>query len=277
MPILDDPLLDAFRAEVERNDEDIDLAGAALAGSLYACPDLIRAPVLRQFDTMARIAAPRIHAAADESAAVQALLDVVLRAPGLRGADGADAEQYYDPRNSFLHEVLDRGVGIPIALAIILISVGARVGLPLGGTSMPMHFLVRVVGARPALLIDCYDGGQLLGEPDCRTMLARLSQGRAAWRADMIDVIANTAVLTRWLNNLKLIYLDEEDLASAALVLNRLRLLNPELPSLARERGLVLYRLQVFAAARRDLEEYLAMAGTAADAPAIRQILERMS
>jgi regulator of sirC expression with transglutaminase-like and TPR domain len=272
------PSLDAFRALVSLPDDDIDLAHAAAVAVLYEFPDFDTKAFLAQLDHLAERVLLRSGGSTDVLTQIQALLQELFSPLGLhlRGARDNAQESYYDPYNSFPHTVLERKRGIPIALAILMISVGARAGIALGGTRMPLHFLVRVLGVRPPLLIDCYEGGHLLNIETCRETLRILSQERIQFQPDMAELIPNTDILTRYLNNLKLIYYDEARFVKAAAVLDRLIILSPESPELARERGLIYFRLGRREDSRRDLESYLDLAVDAADADEIRNILKRI-
>ena len=270
--------LEAFRAAVSRPDDEIDLAHAALVAAQYEYPGLDPAPTLRLLDDLAERTVRGAGCSSDAMAQVQSLIQVLLGPQGLhlRGARDGIGGNYYDPCNSFPHTVIERGVGIPIALSIILISVGARAGIALGGAGMPLHFLVRVLGLRPPMMIDCYDGGRLLDERACAETLRILSQGRISFRREMLDIVPNTDVLTRYLTNLKLIYYDDERYIKAVAVLDRLIVLNPDMLELTCERGKVFYRLGQGEDARRDLETYLEMAGNPPDAVEVRELLKKI-
>lgn len=270
--------LEAFRSVIEVPDEEIDLVHAALVAARYEYPDLDPAPVLDRLNEVAERVLLRAGGDADVVTQLQALFQELFSPQGLHlhGARDTIDENYYDPRNSFPHTVIERRVGIPIALSMLLISIAARAGIALGGTAMPLHFLVRVLGVRPPLLIDCYEGGHLLNEEGCRETLRVLSSGRVRYQPEMLELVPNSAVLTRYLNNLKLIYFDEERYAKAILVLDRILLLNPDLPELNRERGMVCYRLGRRDEARRDLENYLELMPNPPDATAIRDLLKKL-
>lgn len=270
-------LIEEFRQAVSGCDEDIDLAyaGALIAKIQY--PDLDVGPVVGNVAAMAARAGVRLRHASDDRERVQVLLDEVLRLANLHGADTESPEAYYDPRNSFLNDIFERKIGIPIALAAILMSVGTRVGLALAGTSMPMHFLVRVLGTPEPLFIDCYEGGKLLTETDCRQRLHKTSSGRLYLTRPMLEVISNAAVLTRMLNNLKMIYSGKSNFKRTIDVLDRLIIVNPDQSRLRCERGLVHYRLGDTARAQRDLEAYLCSEPEPKEVSHIRELLRRIS
>src|SRR5437879_3420062 len=147
--------------------ERTDLARAALAIARIAYPDLDPAPSLRQLDDLAAAVRPRLYPQASPEAAVTELAGYLFGECGFRG----NQEEYYDPRNSYLNDVLERRTGIPITLSVVLIETGARLGLGIEGVGFPGHFLVRVAG-RP-LLLDPFFGGPPIGERALPTRYSR--------------------------------------------------------------------------------------------------------
>lgn len=274
MPPKEDRSLTAFRQAISGQDEEIDLARAALLIARIEYPRLDIEPFMETVNALAAQVLNRTRRKPDPIIQAQALIDVVIKKLGLRGAREDD---YYDPRNSFLNDVLERRLGIPISLSILLMGVGSRAGVALGGTSMPMHFLVRILGVEPPLFIDCYGGGQILGEDICEEFVNLISQGTISFERSMLEVISNTDILTRLLTNLKLIYLSESAFSKAVLTLDRLLLIHPDMAFLRRERGLSLYSLKQVAQARRDLEDYLSMAPEAPDASQIQSLLRHIA
>jgi regulator of sirC expression with transglutaminase-like and TPR domain len=111
---------------------------------------------------------------------------------------------YYDPRNSYLHEVLDRRLGIPITLAVVMLSVGRRLGVPLAGVGLPGHFLVRHEDDPPALL-DPFAGGAELTLADCEARF-RAARGDAPFDPSLLATVGPHAVLARVLANLQHVF-----------------------------------------------------------------------
>ncbi len=204
---MDDP--SAERAPLE----DVVLAGelrcsleeAALHLARQEYADLEPAPWLRELDGFAERVRVLISADAPAPEVIGAASDVLFRELGFRGND----EDYYAPTNSFLNVVLETRRGIPISLAVVYQAVVRRLGLKLEGTAFPGHFLL--LSRRPGwpILIDCYHGGRILTEEDCRSRLAAL--GHETWDPRCIDAVPDTTILRRMLNNLKLIYLKQRD------------------------------------------------------------------
>jgi regulator of sirC expression with transglutaminase-like and TPR domain len=177
---------------------------------------------------------------------------------GAEAFRGNDAD-YYDPRNSYLDEVLDRRVGIPITLSIVLLEVARRVGVELEGVSMPGHFLVRLAG-EPPILLDPFEGGRLLSEGECVERF-RAAQGPSApFDPGYLEPVGTVAILARVLNNLRNIHLQRQDSVSLEWVL-RLRGLLPGATLAERtERAGVLAALARFDEAATLLEDLAAEA-----------------
>src|SRR5208282_5805238 len=113
-------------------------------------PELDIDKYMDQLATLAREAEPAVHAGANTVERVQALSHFLFEERGFEG----NRDRYSDPRNSFLNEVLDRRLGIPITLSIVYLEVGRRLGIDLYGVSFPAHFLVKAVDERGELIID---------------------------------------------------------------------------------------------------------------------------
>ena len=128
------------RRIVEPDDPDINLAEAALLIAKDEYPTLDVEHYLRELDSVADRARARIGANAPEEEVLVAINTVLFDDLGFAG----NSDNYYDPRNSFLNDVMDRRVGIPITLSIVYIEIGRRLGLPLQGIAFPWHFLVKL-------------------------------------------------------------------------------------------------------------------------------------
>ena len=145
------------------------------------------------------------------------LAEVTHQVFGVEGFRGND-EDYYDPRNSYLDEVLDRRLGIPITLSVVLLEVGRRVGLPLAGVSMPGHFLVRLLG-EPPVFLDPFGGGQLLSEAQCEQRFHAMQGPAATFDATFLDPVPPVEIVARMLNNLRSVHLQRQDTAALDWVL----------------------------------------------------------
>jgi regulator of sirC expression with transglutaminase-like and TPR domain len=190
------------------------------------------------------------------------LAEVTHQLFGVEGLHGND-DDYYDPRNSYLDQVLDRRVGIPITLAVVLLEVGRRLGIELAGVSMPGHFLVRLQG-EPAVLLDPYAGGRLLSESECEERFRAVQGPAAAFEASFLEPVGAHAIVARMLANLRTAHLRRQDGFALDWVLQLQGLLPGDGVEARTERAGVLVALGRFDEAA-DLLELLAV-----DAPDAR-------
>jgi regulator of sirC expression with transglutaminase-like and TPR domain len=187
---------------------------------------------------------------------------------GFRGNE----DDYYDPRNSFLNDVLDRKTGIPIALSVMYMEIGARVALTLSGVGFPGHFIIKC-SAQAEILIDPFNKGRILSEMDCQEMLNRMYAGGVKLKSGFLESVTKKQILTRMLQNLKTIYINFKDYAKALSVVDMLLIIDPYNTSELRDRGLISYKLECFANALSDLEGYLRLVPEAEDTEAIRNVI----
>jgi len=242
-----------------------DLAPAALAIARVEYPSLDAKPYLAQLDRMGVEATARIRDAGGEP--IRAFNEYLYDEQGFVG----NRERYDDPRNSFINEVLDRRTGIPISLAVVYLEVAHRAGLPVDGVNFPGHFLLRirdgiVNDARSdAGIIDPFHGGARLSEYDCRQLLRQHVGDEAAFDASLLAPATRHDIVVRMLVNLKRLYVRMRSFPQARFISSLLLGIDPAAISELRDRGLLAYHLQDFAAALRDLEEYLRLAPKLAD------------
>src|SRR5207237_652248 len=196
-----------------------------------------------------------------------------------------NTDDYYDPRNSYLNDVIDRKTGIPITMSILYMELGRRIGLPLEGVSFPGHFLVRVRLRGGTLVLDPFSGGAPQSEPELRERLQRvIPEGAAGGVAvgelpldQFLEPASNRQILARVLRNLKGIYRDTDQPEQLLAVLNRMLLVAPDAPAELRDRGIVYQRLECYRAALKDLRDYLEREPQASDLDEVRARLMEVS
>jgi regulator of sirC expression with transglutaminase-like and TPR domain len=181
-----------------------------------------------------------------------------------------NVDHYDDPRNSFLDDVLERKLGIPLTLSLLVIEVARRAGLEAEGVGLPGHFIVRVNEGGRRLLIDPFHGGHIITVEDCKDLVVRTTGRASLFRKDSLDTATPRAMLTRLLLNLKRIHLAQGDYIRALAVVERLLVVAPGDAKEIRDRGLLLAHLGQSGAAMQDLESYLALAPGAPDADSVR-------
>ena len=246
-------------------DDEIDLAEAALVLAAGAYRELDIDAYLKRLDEMAATLKRRLRPDISTSEAILALNHYLFEELGFAG----NADEYYDPRNSFLNEVLDRKLGIPITLSVLYIEVGRRIGLPLHGVSFPAHFLVKCMLRDGAIVLDPYARGASLGLDDLRQRLKALRNGielEPAVVKSMLAVAGKREILVRMLRNLKGIYLHKSELDKALAAVDRIITLAPQAADEYRDRGTIYLDLECFRAALADFRSYLLLKPEADDA-----------
>lgn len=189
-------------------------------------------------------------------AIVDGISEFLFEDLGFRG----NVLRYKDPRNSFLHEVLNRRLGIPLTLSMIYLEVAREAGLTAHGVGLPGHFVVRVDLAGRTILVDPFHGGKVITEDDCADLVTRTTGRAGLFRREMLEGTTERAMLTRLLLNLKHVYVQQQDYGRALAMVDRLLLVQPEDWSELRDRGLIQAHLGRPGAAIRDLEQYLQVA-----------------
>jgi regulator of sirC expression with transglutaminase-like and TPR domain len=234
---------------------DRDIATPALMIAQLECPSLDPAPYLEQLDAMGAAARERLAASGclqdtrTSDTAVDVLNAYLFDEEGFSG----NRERYDDPGNSFLSEVLERRTGIPITLAVVYMEVARRAGIHIDGVNFPGHFLMRFA----PLILDPFHRGARLSEHDCRRLLQRHVGDDAAFDPALLAPATKTQMLTRMLLNLKRVYVRLHSFPQARNATELLLAVDPPALAELRDRGLLAYHMNDFAAALRDLQQYL--------------------
>lgn len=222
---------------------------------------------LERLDAMAAVVSGRLGLEIDPKRIVAQINAYLFDEQGFRG----NQTQYYDARNSFLNDVLERKTGIPITLSVVYIEIARQVGLPIVGVGLPGHFLVRYSALPTVFWIDPYYRGKILSLDDCQARLAEMYGERVPWDAAYVEPVSDHAILQRMLYNLKALYVQQGDHRRALGTVERLLLLRPDVSSEVRDRGLLQAQIGALEAALDDLQLYLQLSPAAPDAALIRQ------
>lgn len=249
-------------------DQDISLLSAALLVAKDEYPSLACADYEHRVDDYVQRLERQLPRHADEASRLSRLNGFLFEELGFKG----DEHNYFDPRNSYLNDVLDRRLGNPISLAIVQISLAQRLGLPLEGVSFPGHFLVRMPLDDGIVVLDPFHRGRTLDLPELR----RRARSELSARdvddqrlAHLLEPASHRAILTRMLRNLRLGYLDKEAWDKALRCTARIITLDPFAVAEFRERAELYLKLGHYAAARDDFKRYLGLAPQAPDAEAV--------
>lgn len=261
-----------FADIVALDDEAIDLATAALLIATDEYPGLDVQRYIDDLDQMAgraREAASGLVERADILLAINSILFVEYGYSGNR-------QNYYDPRNSYLNQVIDRRTGIPITLSIIYMAVADRVGLRLAGVGMPGHFLVKHEGPSGDLFLDPFNGGSFIDAAGCARLVADISGGQLELRAEHLSAVGKKQILTRVLANLLGIYSQGSDYARATRTVDMILTIHPNQPGYVRDRGLLLAAGGRQREAIESLEQYVKLAPDAPDAGQMRESAKKI-
>ena len=262
----------AFAAEISRPEPEINLARAALLVAKEEYPQLSVEQYLARLDQLAEEVRDRL----DDETAPLVLLDEMGTTLYRRHGFGGNRKAYYDPRNSFLNDVLDRELGIPLTLGLVFLEVGWRLGLPLEGVNFPSHFLVRYAGDVVRLLIDPFDGGSLRFEDEAQELLDRSYGGMVKVQDSFLRAANRRDMLVRLNTNLKGVYTNVGDHARALAAVERTLLITPLSPTANRARGMLLVRLGRHEEAVEQLQAYLHVAPGSADAEHVQEMVDAL-
>ncbi len=246
----------------------VDLAELNLLLAADEYPDLDVPHYLGVLDDLADHLRPKLRGGLEDRTA--AFSEFLFDECGFAG----NAEDYYDPRNSYLNEVLDRKLGLPITLSVLAIAVGERCGLTVVGVGLPGHFVVKAVsGCGDEVLFDPFHGGQLLDYDGVEQLVAAVTGHPFQAHEESLAGTPPGLIAQRMLNNLKATLLKSGEFARAARVIRRLTQLVPTDPTQRRDLGVSLVRAGECGQAMQHLQAYLDMVPSADDAAAARQFL----
>jgi regulator of sirC expression with transglutaminase-like and TPR domain len=261
-----------LEALVSVPDDEVDLAAAALVIAEDEYPQLRPEPYLQRLDLLAERVRDRLS---DESAP-PVLLQEVSRVLFTEERFRGNTEAYYDPRNSFLNDVLDRRIGIPLTLSIVYLEIGWRLGLPLRGINFPGHFLVDFEGEALRLLIDPFQMGRVFFEDEAQSLLDQVYGGAVALQPEHLHTAGRKDMLIRMLANLKGIYINARDDARALAAMERILIIRPHADAERRDLGMALARLGRHDEAVAALETYLRRVPDAEDGDRVSELIDEL-
>jgi regulator of sirC expression with transglutaminase-like and TPR domain len=265
------PLALRFAELLAGPEENIVLSEAALLLASHQYPNLDVSYYLGRLRSIADGLKPRIAADATDQKKIVALNHYLFQELGF----APNADDYYDPRNSFLNEVLERRLGIPISLSILYMDIGEKIGLSLQGICFPGHFLVKCKLSEGVVILDPYRGGGSLTVAELQRRLREVRGGEVsrAIIAGLLVASSNKEILLRMLRNLKAIYLRSRRLDHALTILEWIVAAAPDQGGELRDRGMVYQELDCFRAAVADFQRYLQLEPACSDADDIRKRL----
>jgi regulator of sirC expression with transglutaminase-like and TPR domain len=250
--------------------DDADLTRIALEVACDAYPELDPEACLARIDEIAERVRRHLPVDVRPRRVIDRINAVVYGEEGFRG----NAEDYYDPRNSYLNEVLDRRLGIPLSLSVLYLAVADRVGLPMAGMNLPGHFMIRTGWGNAALYVDPFHGGELLDLDGCARRVLEITGEEIDLDEELIAPCPTSVVVARMLRNLKVIHLRDGDFEAALPVLRRLVLLSGFDPTERRDLGVAALQAQHSGEAIDHLEAYINERPKADDVRSVAALLK---
>ena len=262
-----------FGDEVRRAGDDLSpvCVGLLLAREV-AYPDLRPSDYLARLSDMADEA--RLGVSAGETAVAQGvvLARYLFQTAGFQG----NRDNYTDPRNSYLNQVLDRRLGLPISLSVIYLHLAEQLGVPAFGIGLPGHFIVGLRGEGGPVYLDPFNGGRALSLADCAGLVQGALGAQANFDPEWLRPLPRRDIVARMLNNLRGFYVSVDDWPQAIAIVERLCALQPDQTAHWRDLGVLHYRAGALRRAAKLFNTYLARTPGAPDADAVRQGRDRL-
>lgn len=260
-----------FEQVIAMPEAEINLAEAALIIASDEYPDLDISAYLAQLDEMAAALDPRLPVGLDPHATIAALNAFLFDELGYTG----NRTEYYDPRNSYLSDVLERRTGLPITLSVVVLALARRLHLPIFGVGLPGHFCVKWQDATNQIVFDPFNDGEILDRHGMEQRVREIVSPFAPFQASWLDAVGTKYILLRMLQNLKAVFVRAGLLERAWQVVDKILLIDPRAGDEIRDFGLLSMKLGAFRQAAISLEQYLLVHADAADADLMRIYLRR--
>ncbi len=256
-----------FETMVRQPDGEIDLAAAALLIAREEYPSLDVGGYLRRLNEMSEEVRDRIGAERHPLTVAAGLSRYLFSELGFSGTE----EEYFDPRSSYLNDVLDRRKGIPLSLSIVYMEVARRAGFEVQGVGLPGHFIVKHPHPDDEIFVDPFNGGAVLSVQDCAAKVDAIYGGAVDFQPFMLGAVTKRQILARAIHNLKTIYLAGRQHRKALSMVELLLTLAPWDLDEIRDRGILRYYLGDLLGAVEDLETYLDYSREAGDVEAVER------
>lgn len=203
---------------------------------------------------------------------IAAINEYLFQDMGFKG----NAEDYYDPRNSYLNDVIARRKGIPITLSVLYIELARRIGLGLQGVGFPAHFLVKYADTDLEVVLDPFNKGRIVTGEDCQALLDQLYNGQVKFEKKFLDAVTNEQIVIRMLRNLKDAFAHSYDYGKSLTATEMILAIEPRLPEEIRDKGLLLYHMGRYSDALPNLSKYIEMEPEAMDIDAVLQVIREI-
>ena len=252
---------------------EVDLGRAALVSAQLEYPGLDPDPYLKKLAAFARSIRSRLSHHASPPSAISAINRCLFDEQGFHGNEA----DYYDPRNSFLNDVIDRRTGIPITLCVVYLEMARRLELPFFGVGLPGHFIVKYNNGDDVFYIDTFHQGQLLEREGCRHLVSSVLGAASELTDSNFGAVDERYIILRMLHNLRGIYFNTGRHRKALLTQEAILALSPASAEEVKLRGKLNFQLRHYSQARKDFETYLSLRPPAEDAAEVKQNIEEIA
>ena len=236
------------------SEDSADLGRAALLIATVEYPRLNIDDEVESLDQLASVVSSRLTDRGDLLSCANTISEYLFDEVGFKG----NREEYYDPRNSFLCDVLATRQGIPITLSIVVLEVARRLGLSFDGVGLPGHFIVGI-GPKPySYFIDSYNRGVIISREECRKLFTEsLGENVVDWDENFLEPASSREIIARLQRNLKHIYLGSRFFQKAFDVIDLLVFTDPDNIYEIRDRGIVAMQLGMNEKSLLDLKMFV--------------------
>lgn len=250
------------------NQRSLDLPRLALVYARnIAYQDLDIEAYLQQISALAADADQLINPQSAVGDRAERLSAYLFNECGIRG----NSANYSDPRNSFLNDVLERRLGIPITLSVLYISVARQLDIPAYGVGLPGHFIVGVPTNVGSLFLDPFHNGVWLSKEDCAALVRQTTGYQGLFQNQWLNKTEERSILLRMVNNVRLSYARQEKWAAALAAIQHLQLIAPDEAEFVRDEGLIRYQLGDYMGATKKLDHYLETNPSAQEVAVLKQ------
>jgi regulator of sirC expression with transglutaminase-like and TPR domain len=253
-------------------DSEIDIGNAALQLARVDAPEADWRAAARHLSGLAHGAVLRAATLDTEDlpARAAALADLLVREFDYVG----DLETYDDPANANLVRVTERRRGLPVALGVLWLHSARAAGWGSHGVDFPSHFLVALEGHKTQVVLDVFNGGQIMSARELRALLKRVEGDQAELRPGLLQPMSTRRVLLRLQNNIMTRRLEAGDLRGGLRCTDDMLLIAPDQAELWRQAGIMNQRLEQVAAARDCYQRFLDLVPEGSVANSVRARLD---
>jgi len=270
------PIMDAAAAlskYTKVTDDEIPLLRAALSIALIEYPDLDLDQEMGEISSLIDGSKIHIGSTDDIGVTLRSINEYLFDKLGFKG----NKDDYYNPRNSLLNEVIKRKTGLPITISSIYLGIAWSIGLDLHGIGFPGHFIVGYRVNQVNRYLDPFNSGRELNEKSLQKILDEIYQGRVILNESFLQPLSKRMILVRMLNNLRGVYLENKELLKALQVLTCVCILTPDSATDIRDKGLLNYQLGNYQEALDDLTKYLQLMPEATDTDEVNATVKKLN